>query len=662
MLRGSSWRLIATPRDFHQPNLYFPSNFSLPISISAPHHQNQIKSYQSSSITHNELLDLFSYLLQQCTTVQQSKQIQTQIIATGMYRSAFLASLLIPIYARFGLLFDARNVFDTTPVECLSNLPLWNSILRANVTHGDCEEALKIYSQMRKLGVLADGFTFPLVIKACASMGSHRLCKSVHSHVLHMGFQYHLHVLNELMGMYGKLGRMGDAHRLFDKMVVRRHLSWNIMVSGFARNYDCDAALEMFRRMESEGLEPNLVTWTSLLSSHARCGHKEETMKLFGMMRMRGIGAAAEAVSVVLSVCANSGKYDEGKVIHGYVIKGGFEDYFFVKNSLICVYGKHGNVNDARSLFLEMETKNTASWNSLISSYAESGLCDEAFAIFSQLEKSDGYPMVRPDVVSWSAVIGGFASKGRGEESLELFRQMQLANVMANSVTVSTILSVCAELAALGLGREIHGHVVRALMDGNISVGNGLINMYTKCGSLKEGHLVFKKINGKDIISWNSMIAGYGMHGFGESALKAFDLMIESGLKPDAVTFIAVLSACSHTGLVAEGRKLFDQMSREFRIEPQMEHYACMVDLLGRAGLLQEATEIVRSMPMEPNVCVWGSLLNSSRMHKNSEVAEKTASQIFCLNSGDDWKLHAALKYICCKREMGGFCKGENLS
>ncbi|KAK7310794.1 hypothetical protein RJT34_08529 [Clitoria ternatea] len=233
--------------------------------------------------------------------------------------------------------------------------------------------------------------------------------------------------------------------------------------------------------------------------------------------------------------------------------------------------------------------KSLASWDALISSYAESGLCDEAYAVFLQMEKSNGCSSVKPNVISWSAVICGFANKGCGEESLELFRQMQLANVMTNCVTISTVLSVCAELAALNLGRELHGYAVR----------NGLINMYMKCGGFKEGHLVFDNIKRRDIISWNLLIGAYGMHELGENTLRTFDKMIRDGMKPDIITFIALLSACSHTGLVAGGQDLFDQMVKEFRIEPNVEYYACMVDLLGCAGLLKEASDFTSAVKVK---------------------------------------------------------------
>ncbi|KAK3220495.1 hypothetical protein Dsin_014465 [Dipteronia sinensis] len=627
-------RLISNTSLLHH---FSPSNLTRPFSTITHINNNN---------DNNALLDFFDQLLQQCTRLHHLKQLHARIIVSSS-TSAFLLARLVSVYARFGRVFDAQNVFETAPVDCLWSSLLWNSVLRATVSTGRYQNALKLYVKMRQRGVLADGFTFPLVVRACKFTGGFSLCKIVHNHVLQVGLQNNVHVANELIGMYAKMGRMDESYKVFDKMPVRNFISWNTMVSGYALNYDCDSAIEVFQRMEFEGLEPNLVTWTSLLSSFARCGRLEETLELFGMMRMRGIEVTAEALAVVLSVCADLVSFDKGRrVIHGYVIKGGFENYLFVKNALVCVYGKRGDVKEAHDLFSEMEDKNIVSWNAMISSYAEAGLCDEALAVFSQLEKLDGDSMERPNVISWSAVIGAFASKGRGVESLYLFRRMQLAKVMANAVTIASILSVCAELAVLNIGREIHGHAIRASMKNNILVENGLLNMYMKCGCLEEGRLVFEGINNKDLISWNSKITGYGMNGLGENALATFDQMIEAGFKPDWVTFVAVLSACSHAGLVEEGRRLFDRMVREYRIEPRMEHYSCMVDLLGRAGLLQEASSIVKNMPMEPNACVWGALLNSCRMHKNTDVAERTASEFFSLTTERETETETTGSYM----------------
>ncbi|XP_030533113.1 putative pentatricopeptide repeat-containing protein At1g17630 [Rhodamnia argentea] len=626
--------MLSSPRLklFSRARLTLELDFTSHRLFSSLSHERTQPCSHSSSSTRNDLLDFFDHLLQQCYSAEQPGRIHAGIIVAGTADSAFLAARLVSIYARFGLLDGARKVFDKAPVECKSNLLLWNSILRAYTSNGGHEEALELYVEMRKLGVLGDGFTFPLVTRGCAEMGSSIWSRNVHCHVLQMGLHNNLHVVNGLMGMYAKHGQMGIALQLFDRMDARSCISWNTMISGFALKFDCDGALEMFRHMESEGVEPNVVTWTSLLSSHARSGRHVETVELFGSMRMRGIGPGAEALAVVLSVCSNMVALHMVKAIHGLVIKVGFEAYLIVNNSLVRAYGKQRQLKDASQLFFVMESKNIVSWNALITSYAESGLCDEAFEIFSQLKKSDGCSLARPNVISWSAIIDAFASAGRGRESLELYRQMQLAKIGGNAITVSSVLSVCVELSALNLGREVHGHVVRALMNHNLLVANSLITMYMRCGCLNEGSLVFKKLEVKDLISWNSMIAGCGMHGLGKDALRYFDGMLEAGMEPDKVTFVAVLSACSHAGLLVEGRKLYDRMTKEFGIEPQMEHYACLVDLLSRSGSLQEATEVVKAMPLTPNACVWGALLSACRMYTDTDFAEATASHVFSQN------------------------------
>ncbi|KAJ0701526.1 putative tetratricopeptide-like helical domain superfamily [Helianthus annuus] len=579
----------------------------------------------------NDVFDYFDHLLRQCTTSTQSKQIHAQIIHFRGLSTVFLPSKLISIYTRFNLLTDAQKVFQSVPIEHLFNTIIWNSMLRANVTNGDCQEALRVYTQMRNFGTLADEFTFPLILRACAVMGQRKSCALVHCHALLMGFQDNLYVANELLAAYGKLGQMGVARQVFDEMIVRSCISWNTMVSGFAFNYDCDGAVEMFKRMEVDGWEPNLVTWTSLLSSHSRCGYYLETLRLYNVMRSKGSKSSAESLAVVVSACNDCNTFNKIKELHGYVVTVGFEDYLFVKNSLLCAYGRHGVLEAAEKLFTEIKNKSLVSWNALISLYAQVGLCDAAFSTFLNLKNSKKHLV--PNVISWSAVINGFASNGRPDESLKLFRKMQLAKVNPNVITISTILSVCADLSAIVFGKEMHGYIIRNLMNADLLVVNGLINMYAKCGILKAAYITFKNIKHKDLCSWNTMIKGYGMHGFGKRALEIFKQMINDGNKPDGVTFISLLSACSHAGLVNDGSKLFEQMKPEFGIEPEIEHYACMVDLLGRAGLFKEASEVAKKMPLQPNVCVWGALLNSSRMHKSSDLDERLVSKILELSS-----------------------------
>ncbi|KAK1393917.1 hypothetical protein POM88_012973 [Heracleum sosnowskyi] len=266
---------------------------------------------------------------------------------------------LVSPYSKFGCINDARKVFDTVPLDCISNILLWNSILRAHNKNEEFQRTLRLYDRMRGFRVFPDGFTFPLVI------------------------------------------RMDFATKVFDRMLVRTHISWNTMVSGFSLSYDCDSASKIFRRMKLEGFEPNTVTWTSLLSSHARCRRFEQALMLYSEMRRGSIDCTAEALALIISVCANSNALCTGEVMHGYTITAGFEDYCFVKNSLLCMYGKNGAVREAEYLFSEIQPKNIVTWNTLISCYAESGLCDEPFAIFLQLKKLDIDPVVKPNVISW---------------------------------------------------------------------------------------------------------------------------------------------------------------------------------------------------------------------------------------------------------------------
>ncbi|KAK9131195.1 hypothetical protein Sjap_011682 [Stephania japonica] len=425
--------------------------FCLSITATYEHQPFAIigQSRSNRPISKKSIVHLFEHILRRCSTIQQAKETHTQIVITRSDQYAYLAARLIVVYAQFGCLADAKMAFQGIPVEHKSNLLLWNSMLRANQSYGYFAESLRLYLQMRTLGIMPDEFTFPLVVRTCASMGNWDMCKLVHVHVLVSGFQFRVHVANELIGMFGKLGYMDHARKVFDRMQFRSCISWNSLIYGFSKNYDLEGTINTFKWMELEGMEPNLVAWTSLLSAHARCGKCEDVLRLFCEMRLKRNGQS---------------------------------------------------------------------------------------------------PILR------------FSSKGRGNECLDMFRRMLYANVDPNSVTFAGVLSACGELAVLDRGIEIHGHSIRACLDNNILVGNGLINMYVKCGKLKEAQIIFDKLGDRDLVSWNSMIAGYGMHGFGEDGLLTFRQMVEVGQRPDEVTFVAVLSACSHAGLVTEGRQLFDQI------------------------------------------------------------------------------------------------------
>uniref|UniRef100_A0A0D9UXX5 Uncharacterized protein n=1 Tax=Leersia perrieri TaxID=77586 RepID=A0A0D9UXX5_9ORYZ len=331
---------------------------------------------------------------------------------------------------------------------------------------------------------------------------------------------------------------------------------------------------------------PDAVTWTALLSAHARCGIHTDVLDLFGEMRRSGCEGSAESMAVALSACPYVGELAlaKGKAIHGCgVVKGVIHGYLFVTNSL-------------------------------------------SLEVLDKMEQIGG--AVTPKVISWSAVIGGFASSGNTDCALDLFRQMQRWWLSPNVVTMATVLSACTDLLALRLGRELHGHAMRAKLDRHSLLENGLINMYAKCGKVAGARKVFNGMQKRDLISWNSMMAGYGMHGLCDEALTLFTDMAGAMVEPNGITFVAVLSACSHARRVPEGRRFFNQMVRDHNISPSMEHYTCMVDLLGRAGLLTDASELVETMPMRPDLCVWGALLNSCRIYGDAAMAEATIAKV----------------------------------
>ncbi|CAL4952176.1 unnamed protein product [Urochloa decumbens] len=504
----------------------------------------------------------------------------------------------------------------------------WNKLLRDRLARSRPDLALALYRLMRALSPgLPNSYTLPLALRAAPST---RIASAVHAHALHLGLHAHSDVAGQILAAYARIGRAADARHVFDALPVRRTtLTWNTLITAYSIGCDPDAARVVFARMVVGGAQPDAVTWTTLLSAHARCGRHLEVLELFRDMHSSGCEGNAEAVAVALSACPYAGgpALAKGRSIHAYgFVKGVVHGYMFVANSLVCMYGKLGEMGEAEKVFQEAREKNAVTWNALITSYAAAGMCKEALDVLARMECRGG--IVVPNVVSWSAVIGGFASSGDMEQALELFRQMQQRRLSPNVVTLATVLSGCAELLASRLGQEVHGHTIRAVLDRHSLVQNGLVNMYGKCGRVTAARRVFDQMKSRDLISWNSMIGSYGMHGLCDEALAMFEDMARAGVEPDGVTFVAVLSACSHTGHVAEGRRLFNQMVREHKISPSMEHYTCMVDLLGRAGLLKDASELIETMPMRPDPCVWGALLNSCRMHGNAAMAEATIAKV----------------------------------
>lgn len=287
--------------------------------------------------------------------------------------------------------------------------------------------------------------------------------------------------------------------------------------------------------------------------------------------------------------CGFTGALQLGKQLHAYILRNGFSVSLALTTALVDMYGKCSNIRNARALFDRTQNRDVMIWTAMLSAYAQDNCIDQAF---------------------------------------NLFDQMRTSGVRPTKVTIVSLLSLCAVAGALDLGKWVHSYIDKERMEVDCILNTALVDMYAKCGDINAAGRLFIEAISRDICIWNAIITGFAMHGYGEEALDIFAEMERQGVKPNDITFIGLLHACSHAGLVTEGKKLFEKMVHTFGLVPQIEHYGCMVDLLGRAGLLDEAHEMIKSMPIKPNTIVWGALVAACRLHKNPQLGELAATQL----------------------------------
>jgi len=321
-----------------------------------------------------------------------------------------------------------------------------------------------------------------------------------------------------------------------------------------------------------------------------------------------------------------------GRQIHGQVVVFGFDSSVHVVTGLIQMYFSCGGLGDARKVFDEMLVKDVNVWNALLAGYGKVGEMDEARSLLEMM------PCWVRNEVSWTCVISGYAKSGRASEAIEVFQRMLMENVEPDEVTLLAVLSACADIGSLELGERICSYVDHRGMNRAVSLNNAVIDMYAKSGNITKALDVFECVNERNVVTWTTIIAGLATHGHGAEALAMFNRMVKAGVRPNDVTFIAILSACSHVGWVDLGKRLFNSMRSKYGIHPNIEHYGCMIDLLGRAGKLREADEVIKSMPFKANAAIWGSLLAASNVHHDLELGERALSELIKLepnNSGN---------------------------
>jgi pentatricopeptide repeat protein len=541
-------------------------------------------------------------------------------------RNAFTWNSLLSLYAKSGRLPDAHVVFAEMPDR---DAVSWTIMIVGLNRSGRFWDAVKTFLDMVSEGFAPSQFTLTNVLSSCAAMEACGVGRKVHPFVVKLGLSSCVPVANSVLYMYGKCGDAETARAVFERMQVRSVSSWNVMVSLYTHQGRMELAVSMFENM----VERSIVSWNTIIAGYNQNGLDGMALKFFSrMLSASSMEPDAFTVTSVLSACANLRMLKMGKQMHSYILRTGMPCSSQIMNALISTYAKSGSVETARRIMDQavVADLNVISFTALLEGYVKLGDTKQAREIFDIMNNRD--------VIAWTAMIVGYHQNGQNDEAMELFRSMILIGPEPNSHTLAAVLSACASLAYLDYGKQIHCKAIRSLQEQSVSVSNAIITVYARSGSVPLARRVFDQICWcKETITWTSMIVAMAQHGLGEQAVVLFEEMVRVGVKPDHITYVGVLSACAHAGFVDKGKRYYEQMQNEHGIVPQMSHYACMVDLHARAGLLTEAHEFIQRMPVAPDTVVWGSLLAACRVRKNADLAELAAGKLLSIdphNSG----------------------------
>ncbi|RZR89366.1 hypothetical protein BHM03_00017069 [Ensete ventricosum] len=398
------------------------------------------------------------------------------------------------------------------------------------------------------------------------------------------------------------------------------------IISVYSAGGRLDYAALVFHHVE----EPNAFLYNEMIRTYAKKSHFVEAIGLYKqMVRQDHVFADGFTYPFVIKACAGLPVLDLGRQVHARVSRSGLGSNSIIQNSLIEMYTKCDDLIGAHCLFDEMAERDVISWNMLITAHARLGQMRKARALFDTMPKRS--------VVSWTALISGYTSIGCYSDAIEVFHKMQLEGLEPDDVSIVSVLPACAHLGALELGKWIHAFCNKHKLLEKTFVCNALMEMYAKCGSIDQAHQLFEDMRERDVISWSTMIGGLATHGRAPDAIKLFVEMEEKDkrVRPNCITFLGLLSACSHAGLVDEGLWYFESMKKVYGIDPDIEHYGCMVDLLGRAGCIRRAVELIDGMPFPPDASIWGSLLCACRIHGDVEMAVKATERLLELEPED---------------------------
>ena len=601
----------------------------------------------------------FPCIVKACGTLNDlccGTEIHGLAIKTGCDSVSFVVNSLVSMYAKCNDLNGARKLFGN--ITRKEDVVLWNSIISAYSASGKALEALELFRGMQNLNVPTNTYTFVSALQACEDSVFEMLGMEIHAAILKSSHYFDIYVGNALLAMYVRCGRMVEALLVFNNLEGEDVVSYNTMLSGYVQNGLYNEALQLFHHMQGKGqipdhvsilniiaacgrlgdalfgkeihayaikrgLDSNLqigntlvdlyakcrcvkfmghafdrmaikdfISWTTIIAGYAQNNFHVRALELSRKAQIEGVDVDSMMIESILLACKGLKCIYLVKETHGYVMKRGLYDQV-LQNAIVNVYGECGNVDYANRMFEMIESKDIVSWTSMLSCFVHNGLANEAF---------------------------------------DLLDLMKGVNVEPDSIALVTILSAAASLSALNKGKEIHGFLIRKgfILEG--PVAHSLVEMYASCGNLENAFKVYNCVSNRDLVLWTTMINAYGMFGHGKKAVELFSRMEDEGVVPDHITFLALLHACSHSGLIEEGKRYFDIMKSDYQLEPWPEHYACFVDLLGRANLLEDAYHFVNSIEGEPTAEIWCALLGACQVHSNKELGDIAARKLLELD------------------------------
>ncbi|KAF8379134.1 hypothetical protein HHK36_028563 [Tetracentron sinense] len=603
--------------------------------------------------------------------LREARDLLDKMPERGSHGVVVLWTSMLSKFSRDGFVDEARSLFEIMPER---NLVTFNAMLSSYVQSGRIVEACRFFEEMPERNVVS--WTSML----CGLTHAGRLGDA--RKLFYVMPDRNVVSWNSMVVGLIRNGDLEEARRLFDIMPVRNQVSWNAMISGYAENQRMEEARILFDAM----LDPNVITWTSLIAGYCRDGNVKEAFRLFRSMPDRNIvswtamiggfvwnGFYEEALLLFFEMRSINDMKPNGetfislvyacsglsfprlaKQLHAYLIVDGwdyddydgrlskslihmysqlgymdFAQYIFSNNSnnhivqscnsMINGYVRIGRLEKAQHLFDTVPIRDGVSWTSMISGYFNAGHVKEACCLF--------YRMPERDAIAWTVMISGHTQNELLAEAIYLFSEMWAEGVIPLDSTYSSLLGAAGAMVYLDQGRQFHCLLMKTRSKIDTILENSLISMYAKCGEIYDAHIIFCDMTFRDTISWNSMIVGFSYHGLANEALKVFEAMLNSGNLPNSVTFLGVLLACSHAGLIERGWELFYSISKEHALQPELEHYICMIDLLGRAGKVEEAEEFVSTLPFEPGLAVWGVLLGICGLGKMNVATARRAAQ-----------------------------------